>query len=163
MDNSYSITLNEGTVKADLVETELLNTDELYAKSKVVVGDVDGTDEILRQAQIYLPDTIPAVMESGHVYDMGVLSSNQDLSLIIFKDVNSDSSTKYVQTCEIWMETGNTAYTITWPVTSKWPDESMGAITSVTLMSNTRYRFAVRSEGDGTMVITKAYEYSVII
>lgn len=143
--------LNEGTVSTDQVNTELL-----YAKSAVVVGDINGTDESLRQAQIYLPDTIPGVMVSGHVYDMGELSSNQDLSGISFV-----SAPGYVQTCEIWMETGDTVYSITWPTASKWPDEYLGEPPSVTLATNTRYRFAVRAEGDGTMVITKAYEYSV--
>lgn len=143
--------LNEGTVRTDQVNTELL-----YAKSAVVVGEVNGIDESLRQAQIYVPDTIPGVMVSGHVYDMGVLSSNQDLSGISFA-----SAPGYVQTCEIWMQTGTTGYSITWPSASKWPDEYLGDPPAVTLATKTRYRFAVRSEGDGTMVITKAYEYSV--
>lgn len=143
--------LQEGTVSTEQVNTELL-----YAKSAVVVGEVNGVDESLRQAQIYLSDTIPGVMVSGHVYDMGELSSNQDLSGISFATADG-----YVQTCEIWMETGTTGYSITWPTASKWPDEYLGEPPTVTLAPNTRYRFAVRSEGDGTMVITKAYEYSV--
>ena len=143
--------LNEGTVRTDQVNTELL-----YAKSAVVVGDVNGIDESLRQAQTYLPDTIPGVMVSGHVYDMGVLNSNQDLSTISFA-----SAPGYVQTCEIWMQTGTTGYSVTWPTASKWPDEYLGEPPTVTLAPSTRYRFAIRAEGDGTMVITKAYEYSV--
>lgn len=146
-----STTLQEGTVHTTQVDTQLL-----YAKSAVVVGDVNGIDESLRQAQIYLPDTIPGVMVSGHVYDMGVLNSAQDLSAISFA-----SAPGYVQTCEIWMETGTTGYSITWPTASKWPDEYLGAPPTVALAPSTRYRFAVRAEGDGTMVITKAYEYSV--
>lgn len=143
--------LQEGTVHTTQVDTQLL-----YAKSAVVVGDVNGTDESLLQAQIYLPDTIPGVMVSGHVYDMGVLNSNQDLS-----DISFASAPGYVQTCEIWMQTGSTGYSITWPAASKWPDEYLGEPPTITLTPNKRYRFAVRSEGDGTMVITKAYEYSV--
>lgn len=143
--------LQEGTVDTNQVNTQLL-----YAKSAVVVGDVNGIDESLRQAQIYLPDTIPGVMVSGHVYDMGVLSGNYDLSGISFA-----AAPGYVQTCEIWMETGNTGYSITWPATSKWPDEANGSRPTVPLATKTRYRFAVRSEGNGIMVITKAYEYSL--
>lgn len=146
-----STTLQEGTVHTTQVDTQLL-----YAKSAVVVGEVNGIDESLRQAQIYLPDTIPGVMVSGHVYDMGVLNSAQDLSSISFA-----AAPGYVQTCEIWMETGTTGYSITWPTASKWPDEYLGVPPTVTLAPSTRYRFAVRAEGDGTMVITKAYEYSV--
>jgi hypothetical protein len=95
-------------------------------------------------------------MVSGRVYDLGVLSSDQDLSAIVFK-----SAPGYVQTCEIWMETGDTGYTVTWPVGAVWPDEVNGATPALVLSVNTRYRFAVRAEGDGTIVITKAYEYSV--
>lgn len=146
-----STTLQEGTVHTTQVDTQLL-----YAKSAVVVGEVNGTDESLLQAQIYLPDTIPGVMVSGYVYDIGVLNSNQDLSAISFA-----TAPGYVQTCEIWMETGATGYSITWPAASKWPDEYLGAPPTITLLPNKRYRFAVRAEGDGTMVITKAYEYSV--
>lgn len=146
-----STTLQEGTVHTTQVDTQLL-----YAKSAVVVGEVNGTDESLLQAQFYLPDTIPGVMVSGYVYDIGVLNSNQDLSTISFA-----AAPGYVQTCEIWMETGATGYSITWPATSKWPDEYLGAPPTITLAPNKRYRFAVRAEGDGTMVITKAYEYSV--
>lgn len=143
--------LQEGTVSTDQVNTQLL-----YATSAVVVGEVNGIDESLRQAQIYVPDAIPGVMVSGHVYDMGVLNSNQDLSGISFA-----SAPGYVQTCEIWMETGATGYSVTWPAASKWPDEYMEEPPTVTLTPNKRYRFAVRDEGNGTMVITKAYEYSL--
>lgn len=149
--------LQEGTVRTDQVNTQFL-----YAKSAVVVGNVNGTDESLLQAQIYLPNTaIPEAMVSGHVYDLGILESNQDLSGISFVDATSPYGAGYVQTCEIWMQTGSTGYTIIWPATSKWPDEYLGDPPTVTLDPNTRYRFAVRDERNGTMVITKAYEYSV--
>lgn len=121
-------------------------------------GGSDGstTDEYLREAQIYLPDTIPSEMVSGRVYDLGVLSSDQDLSAIAFK-----AESGYVQTCEVWMETGDTGYSVTWPSGSVWPDEPDGTAPAIALPANKRYRFVVRAEGDGTMVITKAYEYSL--
>lgn len=130
--------------------------DQVIEGDVTVYGEVTTSDEFLREAQIYLPATIPSVMVSGRVYDLGVLNSNQDLSAITFK-----SAPGYVQTCEIWMETGDTGYSVTWPAGAVWPDEVGGVAPSFVLSGNTRYRFAVRNEGNGTMVITKAYEYSV--
>lgn len=130
--------------------------DQVIEGDVTVVGEVTTSDEFLREAQVYLPATIPSVMMSGRVYDLGVLTSNQDLSAIAFK-----SAPGYVQTCEIWMETGDTGYTVTWPTSSVWPDEPNETPSSIVLPVNTRYRFSVRDESNGTMVITKAYEYSM--
>lgn len=146
----------------DLTGVALLEGGNTFTGDQVIEGDVTvygevaTADEFLRDAQIYLAAAIPSEMVSGRVYDLGVINSNQDLSSIAFK-----SATGYVQTCEIWMETGDTGYSITWPEGSVRPDEVSGSATALELLVNTRYRFAVRAEGDGTMVITKAYEYSV--
>ena len=146
----------------DLTGVALLDGGNTFTGDQVIEGDVTvsgevtTSDEFLREAQIYLPATIPSVMVSGRVYDLGVINSNQDLSAITFK-----SASGYVQTCEIWMETGDTGYSLTWPAGAVWPDSQNGVAPSFALPGNTRYRFAVRNEGNGTMVITKAYEYSV--
>lgn len=146
----------------DLTGVALLEGGNTFTGDQVIDGDVTvsgevaTSDEFLREAQIYLPATIPSVMVSGRVYDLGVINSNQDLSAIAFKPAPG-----YVQTCEIWMETGDTGYSVTWPVVSIWPDEPNGVAPSFVLPVNKRYRFAVRNEGSGAMVITKAYEYSV--
>ena len=151
-----------GTASLDLSGFAVLeggNTftgDQTIAGDVTVSGDITASNEHLREAQIYLPAVIPTSLTSGHVYDLGVINSNQDLSGISFPTVAG-----YVQTCEIWMETGATGYYVTWPAASVWPDEPDGASPSIVLPENTRYRFAVRNEGNGTMVITKAYEYSV--
>lgn len=146
----------------DLTGVALLDGGNTFTGDQVIEGDVtvsgevSTSDEFLREAQIYLPAAIPSVMVSGRVYDLGVINSNQDLSAIVFK-----SAPGYVQTCEIWMATGTTGYSVTWPSGAVWPDEVSGAAPSFVLPINKRYRFAVRDEGNGTMVITKAYEYSV--
>lgn len=121
-----------------------------------VAGDLPAANDNLREAQIYIPVTVPSALVSGCVYDLGVLSSDQDLSAVAFK-----AEPGYVQTCEIWMETGDTGYSVTWPEGSVWPDEVGGISPDLVLPTNKRYRFAVRAEGDGTIVINKAYEYSV--
>lgn len=143
--------LQEGTVN-----TEQVNTQLLYAKSAVFVGDVNGADELHRQAQLYVSDTTPGVMESGYVYDMGILNSNQDLSNISFA-----AAPGYVQTCEIWLTTGPTSYLITWPSNSKWPGELSGVAPTVAPAVNSKHRYVIRAEADGTLVINKAYSYSV--
>lgn len=152
------------TVEGDVTVTgnHTVSKDQTIAGNQTVegdvtvAGDVTTSDEFLREAQLYLQATIPSEMISGRVYDLGVLTSNQDLSAIAFK-----SAPGYVQTCEIWMETGDTGYSITWPTSSVWPDEPNETPPSIVLPVNTRYRFAVRDESNGIMVITKAYEYSV--
>lgn len=118
----------------------------------VVNGTFTSDDILMREAQVYVTNVTPSVLVSGYVYDLGVLASNQNLANIAFASVAG-----YVQTCEIWAETGDTPYSITWPNDTIWPDGE--AVT--TLATNTRYRFAVRREGNGTLVITRAYEYSV--
>lgn len=124
--------------------------------SVVITGDVESSADNLKEAQLYVPGILSGNLISGHVYDLGVLVTNQDLSGLAFEELNG-----YVQTCEIWMETGDTGYSVMWPEGSIWPDEVNGAAPGIVLPGNTRYRFAVRNEGNGTMVITKAYEYSV--
>lgn len=124
--------------------------------SLVITGDVESSADNLKEAQLYVPGIISGDLVSGHVYDLGVLVTDQDLSGLAFEALNG-----YVQTCEIWMETGATGYSVTWPTGAVWPDEANGAAPGIALPGNTRYRFVIRNEGNGTMVITKAYEYSL--
>ena len=133
-----------------------IDGDVVIEGSVTITGDIESSADNLREAQLYVPGIISGVLVSGHVYDLGVLAQNQDLSGLTFDTLNG-----YVQTCEIWMETGATGYSVTWPSGAVWPDELNGTAPSFVLPANKRYRFAVRNEGNGTMVITKAYEYSV--
>ena len=152
-----------GTASLDLSGFAVLEGGNTFTGDQVIEGDVtvsgevSASDEFLRDAQIYLPATIPSEMVSGRVYDLGVINSNQDLSAIAF-----NSAPGYVQTCEIWMGTGDgaTGYTVTWPVDSIWPDEAAG-IAMETLAANTTYRFVVRQEPSGKLIINCAYYYSV--
>ena len=121
-----------------------------------VAGDVQTSDSLMRESQVYLQSAIPTVLSSGHVYDLGVINSAQDLSGISFPVAAS-----YVQTCEIWLTTGATSYLITWPANSKWPSEVDGVAPTVAPLSNSRHRYVIRKEADGTLVINKAYSYFV--
>ena len=151
---------SEGSVTFNCTGTEIVVSDDSaqiaqnFNNAGAAVAGAGGGN--LKEAQLYVPGILSGNLVSGHVYDLGVLATDQDLSSIAFEALNG-----YVQTCEIWMETGDTGYSITWPEGSVWPDEADGAAPGIVLPENTRYRFAVRNEGNGTMVITKAYEYSL--
>lgn len=129
--------------------------DVVIEGSVTITGDIESSENNLKEAQLYVPGIISGALVSGHVYDLGVLAQNQDLSNIAFDTLNG-----YVQTCEIWMNSGDTGYTITWPVDSIWPDEAAG-IAMETLAANTTYRFVVRQEPSGKLIINCAYYYSV--
>lgn len=104
--------------------------------------------------QPYFFDT-PSEMLCDAVYDLGILTENKDLSNIKFADIST-----HVQTCEIWFETGETVYTVTWPLRTFWPDEING-VYPPSLTKNTAYRYAIRREPNGIVIVTKAYSYPV--
>lgn len=97
---------------------------------------------------IYTPGT-PAALISSHVYDLGELAANVDLSNVSFAE-NSAA----VQTCEIWLANGATAYSVTWPGGLVWLDSEP------VLEAGKYYRFALRCEPNGTIIGNLAYEYS---
>ena len=140
----------------DGVNSPQVNVDLLNAKTVVVTNGVQTEDSLMRGSQLYIAGAIPTQLTSGYVYDLGVINSAQDLSGISFPVAAS-----YVQTCEIWLTTGATSYLITWPANSKWPSEVDGVAPTVAPLANSRHRYVIRKEADGTLVINKAYSYFV--
>ena len=144
------------------IQTTVLNTTDnkyvwLTKDSQTITGNIEVTGDVTSSGltgQIYTVDT-PSTLMCDVVYDLGVLNEDKDLSGISFV---ADSTR--IQTCEIWMETGDTGYTVTWPADSIWPDEAAG-IAMETLAANTTYRFVVRQEPSGKLIINCAYYYSV--
>lgn len=131
--------------------------DNEFVGSQIITGDITITEDSSATGfpgQLYFFDT-PSEMMCDVVYDLGVLKENKDLSGIRFAEIST-----HVQTCEIWFETGETVYTVTWSTDSIWPDE-IGGIAPTALQPNTAYRYAVRREPNGTFVIAKAYSYPV--
>lgn len=90
---------------------------------------------------------LPDILQAGHVYDLGVLSTVTDLTGLMF------SAKEHVQTAELWLSTGSTAPTIIWPVDCIW----IGLFPALT--TNMAYRFAIRQEPSGKLLINLAYEY----
>lgn len=89
-------------------------------------------------------------LHAGHVYDLGKLTSDTDLSTLCF------NASAVVQTSELWFSTENSVITITWPSDAIWVDRGQP-----TLSAHTAYRFALRQEPNGKLIINLAYEYSV--
>lgn len=98
--------------------------------------------------QPYHTEAQPAILQAGHVYDLGVLSTDTDLTALMF------AAKEHVQTAELWFSTGSTILTVIWPSDAIWPDSEP------TLITNTAYRFALRREPNGKLIISLAYEYS---
>lgn len=88
------------------------------------------------------------LLRADHILDLGELSSDTDLSTLNF------AASANVQTAELWFNTGSTVPTITWPAEIVWCDDAP------TLTVSTAYRFALRREPNGKLIISLAYEYS---
>ena len=89
------------------------------------------------------------------VYDLGELPPAVDFSALSF---TADDSV--VQTCELWFSTGEKAPQVSWPDGAIWPDEE-GQTAPADLQTGTAYRFALRREPGGNLIITRAYEYTI--
>lgn len=92
---------------------------------------------------------VPVAFVSSHVHDLGELAAAADLSAVAFS-VNATS----VQTCEVWLSCGSTVYDVTWPSGAKWVGDAP------TMEVNKAYRFALRQEPNGALLINLSYEYS---
>ena len=105
--------------------------------------------------QPYAP-ALPEVLRSHAVYDLGELTGAVDLTGLTF-----EADDTVVQTCELWFITGiDSVPEVSWPMAAIWPDE-VGQTAPTGLNTGTAYRFALRREPGGTLIISRAYEYSV--
>lgn len=93
---------------------------------------------------------LPAVLQAGHVYDLGVLSTDTDLTAVL-----TFSEKEHVQTSELWFELGYSVPTITWPPAAIWANGEP------VLQPNTAYRIALRREPNGSLILNLAYEYTL--
>lgn len=91
-----------------------------------------------------------AVLRPNAVHDLGTLSTDTDLSMLAF-----EPSTSAILTAELWFAVGSTIPTVTWPTASVWPDGPPA------LNLSAAYRFAIRREPTGTLILSLAYEYSL--
>lgn len=85
----------------------------------------------------------------GHIHDLGTLTVDTDLSAITF-----DESAN-VQTAELWFTTGEIVPAIHWPAGGVW------VTAEPVLEPATAYRFALRREPNGKLLINLAYEYTL--
>lgn len=93
------------------------------------------------------PDNL--TFEPGHILDLGTLTTDTDLSDLSFAESTN------VQTAELWFTTGDPAPVITWPADLAW------ATPQPAISGATAYRFALRREPSGKLIINLAYEYTL--
>ena len=99
---------------------------------------------------------LPEVLRGNAVYDLGELTGAADLSAMAFAEDNT-----VVQTCELWFTTGvDSVPEVSWPLAAIWPDE-VGQTAPADLQTGMAYRFALRREPGGNLIITRAYEYTI--
>ncbi|MDO5472692.1 MAG: hypothetical protein Q4F35_05080 [Akkermansia sp.] len=104
------------------------------------------------QLQPYITgaDVNLAVLRPNAVHDLGTLSTDTDLSMLAF-----EPSTSAILTAELWFATGADLPNITWPPSAILPDGEPP------MLAATAYRFAIRRELSGNLIISLAYEYSL--
>lgn len=98
----------------------------------------------------YHSGTMPSTLQAGHIYDLGQLTENTDFSALKLNE------TANCQTIELWFSTGSSVPTITWPANGVWVNSE-----EPLLSLSTAYRFALRREPNGNLIINLAYEYSI--
>ena len=107
------------------------------------------------QLQPYHGGALPATLEAGHAYDLGTLAADTDLSAL---GSALPALPDRVQTAELWFSLGETAPAITWPQDAAWPEEP-AALAPEALAASRAYRFALRREPGGRLILCRAYEY----
>ncbi len=109
------------------------------------------------QLQPYHSGALPDTLEAGHAYDLGTLAADTDLSAL---GTALPALPDRVQTAELWFSLGETAPAVTWPQDAAWPEEP-AALAPAALAAARAYRFALRREPGGRLILCRAYEYSL--
>lgn len=85
----------------------------------------------------------------GHILDLGELTGDTDLSALSFAESAN------VQTAELWFTLGEIVPAIHWPADIVW------VTAEPVLEPSTAYRFALRCEPNGKLIVNLAYEYTL--
>lgn len=91
------------------------------------------------------PSTGELTLTPGHILDLGTLTADTDLTALAFAESAN------VQTAELWFTIGDALPAITWPGDIVWVDAEP------VLAPSTAYRFALRREPNGKLIINLAY------
>ena len=89
------------------------------------------------------------LLRADHILDLGTISTDTDLTALSFAESAN------VQTAELWFTTADTAPVITWPPDAAWLDAEPEIAPSAA------YRFALRREPNGKLIVNLAYEYTL--
>lgn len=149
----------EGEEDARRTSAETSLTDGEVVLGTVQVGSPgpEGPAGESGQLQPYHSGALPATLEAGHAYDLGTLAADTDLSAL---GTALPALPDRVQTAELWFSLGATAPAITWPQDAAWPEEP-SALSPAALAASRAYRFALRREPGGRLILCRAYEYSL--
>lgn len=143
-----------GATDADGSDTQL----ESVHAEVVVDGEIVQVDATLESAlpgeSGHLQPVDPATpgnltLTPGHIHDLGTLAVDTDLTALSFAESAN------VQTAELWFTTGSTAPAVTWSAGIVWANPAPD------LVPGTAYRYALRCEPSGKIIINLAYEYSL--
>lgn len=109
-----------------------------------------GAPSMGNASQPYIVGVLPATLQSNCVYDLGELGAEVDFSVLHFNE------SPHVQTAELWFSIGTMVPSVTWPTELIWLNDG-----EPTFMSMMAYRFVLRRESNGKLIINLAYEYSL--
>lgn len=141
-----------GATEADGSDTQL----ESVHAEVVVDGEIVQVDATLESAMPgesgHLQPVDPATpgnltLTPGHIHDLGELATDTDLTALSFGESAN------VQTAELWFTTGATVPAIQWPGGICWLNAEPELVPAAA------YRFALRREPSGKLLINLAYEY----
>lgn len=134
-----------GAVETDFV----LDGESVGLEVETVLGAQGESGQL--QPYITGADVNLAALRPNAVHDLGELAVDTDLSLLTF----APTATSSVLTAELWFTIGSNLLTVMWPTDSVWPDGQPA------LNPSAAYRFAIRREPTGTLILSCAYEYSL--
>lgn len=128
--------------------SDSVTTDDDNAVISLLFCPHSGSHTNNAEGQIYTTGSA-RILCSGHILDLGTLTADTDLTALSFAESAN------VQTAELWFTTGATVPAITWPADIVWLEGS-----EPTLTTATAYRFALRREPNGKLIVNPAYEYA---
>jgi hypothetical protein len=125
----------------DKIESPEIKSNNVYIDGSGALEFADDGEVILSNGASGWPYTIfmPDKFENGKIYDLGLLTSDVDLSSVVF-----DGDDTIVQTAEIWFTLGDTIHNIIWPANVIWIDTIDGTMPPLT--ANLNYRLSIRKE-----------------
>ena len=132
---------SKSIITYDKIESPEIKSNNVYIDGSGTLEFADDGEVTLSNGASGWPYTIfmPDKFENGKICDLGLLTSDVDLSNVAF-----DGDDTIVQTAEIWFTLGDTVHNIIWPPNVIWIDTIDGTMPPLT--ANLNYRLSIRKE-----------------